>query len=317
MKQKIKYIINKSEIAAGTRGASLGPEAIMVEARKRNSGIFGEFPIVHVEEVNFYLDKPIVHRFAKRAEGLIKVFESVAEIVKTTLKNDEFPLLLSGDHGSAGGTIAGIKAMYPTKKLGVIWIDAHGDLHTPYTTPSGNMHGMPLATVLGEDNLQDKRNDIPAETADLWNRLKNVGFKGAKITPDHLVFVGVRDVEKEEISIMNRLKIKNHKVEEVRRNGADAILKMIDQQLSDCDVIYVSFDVDSMDPYATSHGTGTPVDNGLLVDEAKALLIGLANHPKLVCLEFVEVNPCLDEKTNRMAEVTFGLFEEVVKTLKK
>lgn len=317
MKQNIKYIINKSEITAGTRGASLGPEAVMVEARKKNSGIFGEFPMVHVEEVNYYLDKPIIHRFAKRAEGLIKVFESVAKEVKLSLQNDEFPLLLSGDHGSAGGTIAGIKSMYPTKRLGVIWIDAHGDLHTPYTTPSGNMHGMPLATALNEDNLAEQRNDIPVDTADLWNRLKNVGFEGAKIAPEDLVFVGVRDVEKEEISIMNRLKIKNHKVEEVRRIGVDAILKAIEEQLSACDVIYVSFDVDSMDPYATSHGTGTPVNNGLLVDEAKGLLVGLSNNPKLVCLEFVEVNPCLDEKTNRMAEVTFGLFEEVVKTLKK
>lgn len=317
MKQNIKYIINKSEITAGTRGASLGPEAVMVEARKRNNGIFGEFPTAFVEEVNYYLDKPIVHPFAKRAEGLIKVFESVAKEVKLALSKDEFPLLLSGDHGSAGGTIAGIKSMYPEKRLGVIWIDAHGDLHTPYTTPSGNMHGMPLSTALNEDNLADKRNDVPVETVELWNRLKNVGFEGAKIAPEDLVFVGVRDVEKEEISIMNRLNIKNHQVEEVRQNGVDTILKAIDLQLTNCDVIYVSFDVDSMDPDVTSHGTGTPVDNGLLIEEARDLLVGLSKHPKLVCLEFVEVNPCLDEKTNTMAEVTFSLFEEVVNTLKK
>lgn len=317
MKQKIKYIINKSEITAGTRGASLGPEAMMVEARKNNNGIFGEFPMVQIDEVNFYLDQPIVHPFAKRAEGLVKVFENVACEVQLAFKNDEFPLLLSGDHGSAGGTIAGIKAMYPNKRLGVIWIDAHGDLHTPYTTPSGNMHGMPLATALNEDNLQEKRNDVPESTIEVWNQLKNVGFEGAKILPQDLVFIGVRDTEEEEVSIMNRLNIKNHTVEDVRRNGVNATMQAIDQQLADCDIIYVSFDVDSMDPEVTSHGTGTPVDNGLMVEEARDFLLGLAAHPKLVCMEFVEVNPCLDEKKNKMAEVTFELFEQVVTQLKK
>lgn len=317
MKQNIKYIINKSEIAAGTRGSSLGPEAMMVEARKNNNGIFGEFPTVHIDEVNFYLDQPVIHPFAKRAEGLVKVFESVASEVQLALRNDEFPLLLSGDHGSAGGTIAGIKAMYPTKRLGVIWIDAHGDLHTPYTTPSGNMHGMPLATALNEDNLQEQRNDVPEATVAVWNQLKNIGFEGAKITPEDLVFIGVRDTEEEEVSIMNRLKIKNHTVAEVRQNGVKAILQSINEQLSNCDIIYVSFDVDSMDPKVTSHGTGTPVDNGLMIEEARDFLLGLAANPKLVCIEFVEVNPCLDEKKNKMAEVTFELFEQVVTELKK
>jgi len=316
MKQNITYIINTSEITAGTRGSSLGPGAVMAEARKINSRLFGEFPMKFVHECNYLLDKPIEHPFAKRAEGLIKVFESVAEEVKEVLTVNGFPLLLSGDHGSAGGTIAGIKAAYPNKRLGVIWIDAHGDLHTPFTTPSGNMHGMPLATALHEDNLQEQRNDVPVETLALWTKLKNCSFDGAKISPEDLVFIGVRDVEKEEIALMNRLKIRNFEVEEIRQLGVDKIIASISTKLSSCDIIYVSFDVDSMDPMVTSHGTGTPVENGLMIEEARQFLIALAAHPKLVCMEFVEVNPCLDEKINKMAEVTFGLFQVVVTTLK-
>lgn len=316
MKQNITYIINTSEITAGTRGSSLGPGAVMAEARKINSGLFGEFPMKFVQEFNYLLDKPIEHPFAKRAEGLIKVYESVAKEVKEVLVVNGFPLLLSGDHGSAGGTIAGVKAAYPNKRLGVIWIDAHGDLHTPYTTPSGNMHGMPLSTALNEDNLQEQRNDVPTQTQELWNELKNSAFEGAKILPEDLVFIGVRDVEQEEIALMNRLKIQNFEVEEIRRLGVDEIIASISTKLSNCDIIYVSFDVDSMDPEVTSHGTGTPVDNGLMIEEARKFLVALAKHPKLVCMEFVEVNPCLDEKTNKMAEVTFSLFQDVVSTLK-
>jgi len=315
MTHKIALIINTSEIAAGTRGASLGPGAMMAVARKKGNTLFGDYPISFVKVMNELLDKPSVYPFAQRGEGLVEIFKNVASEVQKLLSENQFPLLIAGDHGSAGGTIAGIKSHFPNKRLGVVWIDAHGDLHTPYTTPSGNMHGMPLATALAEDNIQEKRNDISAEEISIWNSLKGTVDSMAKVIPEDVVFVGVRDVEKEEIALMNRLNIKNYEVEEVRRLGVNAILEGISSKLSSCDFIYVSFDVDSMDPKETSHGTGTPVDNGLNIKEARDLLIGLTKHPKLVCLEFVEVNPCLDEKTNKMAEVAFDLFNEVAKSL--
>src|SRR5690606_6696791 len=109
---------------------------------------------------NYLLDQPVKYPFAKRVEGLSKVFDCVANKVKNVLQNGGFPFVLAGDHGSAGGTIAGVKAAFPTKRLGVVWIDAHGDLHTPYTAPSRNMHGMPLATALGVDNLEEKVIDV-------------------------------------------------------------------------------------------------------------------------------------------------------------
>jgi arginase len=317
MKGEIKLLINKSEITAGTRGASLGPEAIMTAARKVNSNYFGNYPIDYVDEFNYLLDNEIKYPVAKRVVGLIKVFESVSGKVNEILKNGQFPLVIAADHGSAGGTIAGIKAAYPTKRLGVIWIDAHGDLHTPYTTPSGNMHGMPLSTALGVDNKEEQVNDLIPEVVEMWEQLKNTGVKGAKIQPEDLVFIGVRDTEAQEDALIERLNITNHRVEDVRRKGTKTIIEETLKQLKACDIIYISFDVDAMDPELTSHGTGTPVENGLSPMEAEDFLKAFAQEEKTVCIEYVEVNPCLDEKINKMAEVTFNLLEKMTKELEK
>lgn len=313
----IQLIINSSEITAGTRGASLGPDAVITAARNKGSQFFFDYFPIRIENENHLLDTQIKYPFAKRIEGLVRVFDRVSKMVKLTLDNNKFPLLLASDHGSAGGTIAGIKAAYPNKRLGVIWIDAHGDLHTPYTTPSGNMHGMPLATALGEDNLECKSNEPNEGIVTHWNALKNMAVDGPKIKPEDLVFIAVRDTEEQEDAIMERYGITNHTVEDVRREGVQEIIRKSLGQLSDCDMIYVSFDVDSMDPELTSYGTGTPVANGLSPEEARAFLCAFGQEEKLVCMEFVEVNPCLDNKKNRMAEITFDLLEDAANSIKK
>ena len=203
---------------------------------------------------------------------------------------------------------------FPDKRLGVVWIDAHADLHTPFTTPSGNVHGMPLATALAEDNLACQRNTPNAEALEAWEKLKSMG--GAKLSVEDLVFVAVRDTEEQEDALMARQNMTNHTVEAVRNTGADAIVVKILDQLSDCDMIYVSFDVDSMDCDLVSHGTGTPVKNGLTPEEASLLMIGLLRDPRVCCAEIVEINPCLDEKTNTMAETAFEIFEQSLEALK-
>lgn len=312
MKKDIHFIINKSELTAGTRGASLGPEALFVAARAVNNRFFNDFNVEELPNYNYLLDQPVEHAFAKRVGGLIQVYSDVSSIVSEKLAKQQFPFLLSGDHGSAGGTIAGIKKAYPTKRLGVIWVDAHGDLHTPYTTPSGNMHGMPLATVLNEDNLACQINDVPVATVDAWNRLKNTGFEGVKIQPEDLIFIAVRDTEAQEDALIERLQIKNYTVVEVEKEGAIQIAQKALEDLKDCDIIYVSFDVDSMDPIHTSFGTGTPVANGLHPNQAKDILNTFCASSKLVCMEFVEINPCLDDKMNRMAEISFSILESIV-----
>ncbi len=315
MSKDITLLINRSEITAGTRGASLGPDAIMTAARKNKNLVFGNYSIEEIKDVNYLLDRSTEHKFAKRIDGLLSVYNSLNEKVSSLLSNNKFPLILAADHGSAGGTIAGIKSAYPEKRLGIVWVDAHADIHTPYTTPSGNMHGMPLATVLNEDNLPCKLNDLSEETIQYWEKLKQVGGIAPKANAEDIVYIAVRDTEDQENKIMDRLQIKNYPVAELRTKGVSTIIEEIEKKLSDCDIIYVSFDVDSMDPEMTSHGTGTPVKNGLSPEEANEILMLLAKNQKTVCIEFVEVNPCLDEKVNKMAEVTMTLVESVLNTL--
>lgn len=315
MEKEITFIINRSEITAGTRGASLGPDAIMTAARTKKNYFFGGFKIHEIPNFNYLLDQPVKHAFAKRIEGELKVYQLISDEVSSELKKDHFPIVLAGDHGSAGGTIAGIKNAFPEKRLGVVWIDAHGDLHTPFTTPSGNIHGMPLAVALNDDNIPCAINDVPKDTIEEWENLKNIGIKGAKILPEDLVFIGVRDTEHQEEELIKRLKIKNFTVAEVFEKGAPKISETVLHYLDKCEIIYISFDVDSMDPKATSYGTGTPVKNGLVPKQARELLNGIGQSPKVVCIEFVEVNPTLDEKLNRMGEITFELIESLVKTL--
>lgn len=315
--KELQLIINSSEITAGTRGASLGPDAVMTAARKKENFFFRDYPMMRIENENQLLDTEVKFPSAKRIEGLVEVFSRISKAVELTLENGKFPYVLASDHGSAGGTMAGIKAAYPTKRLGVIWIDAHGDLHTPYTTPTGNMHGMPLATALGEDNAQCTLNEPLPDVVDYWEKLKNTGIKGPKLKPEDLVFIGVRDTETPEDEIIERYGITNHTVEMVRELGVAEIIKKSLEQLADCDMIYVSFDVDSMDPDLTSYGTGTPVKNGITPEEAREFLCAFGEEEKLVCMEFVEVNPCLDNKQNRMAEITFDLFEAAANSIKK
>ena len=316
MGNPIVLIINESEISAGTRGASLGPGAMRVVDQQRQNFIFGKYPNIYVKDQNDLLDQPTDLMWGKRANGLAKVYEEVAKVVKSARKkNNQFLIVLAADHGSAGGTIAGLKMANPSKRLGVLWVDAHGDLHTPYTTPSGNMHGMPLATALNEDNLQEKANDVKDETAQYWNQMKNVGGIKPKIEAEDLAFIGLRDLEKQEIALMERRGLKNISVAELRNEGVKSILARLEEKFKNCDEIYLSFDVDSMDPELVSHGTGTPVPNGISPEEAREILVYFAKHPKVKCIEIVEVNPCLDEKINKMAETAYELMLSIIDTV--
>ena len=310
MGKKIQFILNPSELGAGTRGASLGPDAVITAARAKNSDLFDNHKIRIIPNENQLLNKRNETSFAKNIVGIIQVFASVEKEINDTLSNGDFPIIIAGDHSSAGATISSVSSFYSDKKVGVLWIDAHADLHTPYTTPSGNIHGMPLATALGIDNLECKRNEVDELTANKWNKLKSGSLKS-----QNLVFIAVRDTEKEEDYLINQLKIKNYRVEEVRALGIQNLISELKEKFQEIDVLYVSFDVDSMDPLLTSNGTGTPVPNGLSPDEAKEILVAVCKMHKLVALEIVEVNPCLDEKKNKMAETALDILESITETL--
>lgn len=315
MSTKIQIIFNPSELGAGTFGASLGPSAIQTAARKSKNDFFGKYTIQEIEHKNYLLDRPTSFQYAKRIDGIKEVGSDLSKMVASTLNNDTFPLIVSGDHSSGAFTIAGIRKAFPNKRLGVIWIDAHGDLHSPFTTPSGNMHGMPLAIALGEDNLYMQKNDLDEETKNHWQEIQNLAGVFPMVHSKNLIFVGVRDTEKEEDFLIEKHNIRNITVEEVRKNGVEQALTEINHSLKDCDILYVSFDVDSMDPDETSYGTGTPVKNGFTIQEANELLVGLAKDTRISCIELVEVNPCLDDKVNKMAEIAFAFIESIAQTI--
>jgi arginase len=311
--KEIKIIEVKSEIGAGTRGASLGVEAIKIASLDMKSDFFKQHDSVEVENVNELLFDGAEHAYAKFIDGVLIMEERVCLEVYEQLFDDFFPLMLAGDHSTAYGTIAGIKKAFPKKRLGVIWIDAHADIHTPYTTPSGNMHGMPLAMATGIDNLECKVNDPKGETIDYWEEIKNVGFGGPKIYPEDIVYIAVRDFEKPENYLMNKYNINFIETEDVKKAGPVSIAQKTLQMLDHCDLIYVSFDVDSIDS-RVSTGTGTPVPNGLTVEEAKALNVALCKDPKVCAWEIVEVNPTLDTE-NRMAESAFEILEATAQAI--
>ncbi|MDB0063040.1 arginase [Crocinitomicaceae bacterium] len=316
MAKNLKILFNTSEITAGTRGASMGPTAVVVAARDLNDTFFSENIPLELPNENQLLDVPTKFQWAKRIDGLEKVFGHVMTGMSQVFNENKFPFLLSADHGSAAATIAGIKTQYPNKRLGVVWIDAHGDLHTPFTTPSGNMHGMPLAIALNDDNEACKKNDIGEEAGAIWEKLKNKGGVGAKFSSEDLFFIAVRDTEQQEEALMARYNIKNYTVAELRERNWETISTEFQTWIDKLDILYISFDVDSMDPDITSYGTGTPVKNGITPDEAREMLNFFANQEKLCCMEFVEVNPCLDDK-NTMAEITFDLMKSTVQQIKK
>ena len=313
MIKNVKFIEVKSEIGAGTRGASLGVDAIKIAALDYGSNLFNKHSSIEIKTENQMLFGSPGSPYAKRLKGIVDIYERVSNEVSNVLKSKAFPIVLAGDHSTSGGTISGIKQAFPKQRLGVIWIDAHADLHSPYTTPTGNVHGMPLAAALGEDNTQNRINKPDKDTVELWNKLKKTGGPAPKITYKDVVFISLRDVEPEESYLLKKHKVKIFTSNEVKRNGVEKIARDTLAHLSHCSLIYVSFDVDSMDS-SISKGTGTPVRNGITEKEAGSLCVRLIQNEKVCCFEVAEVNPTMD-KENLMAENTFEILQRVVSQL--
>jgi arginase len=311
--KNIKLIEVPSEIGAGTRGASLGIEAIKIAALDFMSSFFVHFPSEKIPHENKLLYEPIESPYAKRIKGVITILEKTAKAVTDSIKNNFFPVVLSGDHSIAAGTIAGIKSAKPKSKLGVLWIDAHADLHTPYTTPSGNLHGMSLAISLNEDNKESAVHDLDDETIKLWNQVKNLGKTAPKILAEDVMYVSLRDYEREEKHLIDKYGIKVVTTKELRSKGVEHIVKQVHRYMQDCTDIYVSVDMDSIDS-SISKGAGTPVANGLRERELEDLVSKLMQNPKVCCLEITEVNPTLDRE-NLMAEIAFSILQRSVNVL--
>ena len=315
MKKTIKIIKNRSDIGAGTRGSDMGIDAIEIAAIVQENNFFNCFDFEDVATENESIYNKVTNSFGKRIKSVYEQCTRLSDAVKRNIQEDKFPIVLSGDHSSALGTISGIKAANPTQRLGVIWIDAHADIHSPYTSPSGNIHGMPLAAALAEDNMACKINTISSETEKYWEAMKNIGCEGAKVLADDVVYFGVRDTEAPEDQQIEELEIKNYMVHEVRYRGLTVCVNEALERLSHCDQIYITFDVDSMDCDLISYGTGTPVAKGFDQYEIIEIINQITASEKVAAIEFVEVNPLLDFKGNKMAETAFQVLDAVTKSL--
>jgi arginase len=315
--EPITIINNPSEAGAGTRGASLGFAAMQVAGWKKGSDLLNRYPLINIADNNYELYEPDRNPFGHRIAAICEVFARTAETLADLFNQKRFPIVIGGDHSVAAGTVSGIKKAYPDKRIGVIWIDAHADIHTPYTTPSGNLHGMPLGILLGIDNAHHRRNTPVQETIDEWNKIKNIWGIQPKVLPQDVLFFGVRDTEMQEDAAITEMEIRNYSVDEVRSRGIGEVISDAEKRLSNCDLVYISFDVDSMDPEDVSNGTGTPVAHGFSPREAQLLMETMIDRFPVCCVEFVEINPTLDDKGNKMAETAFDLLEQVVGKVEK
>lgn len=302
-----------SELGAGTRGASLAFGALLAASHKSKNRLFHNYPVHHIKDENARLFDETSTLHARHLEGINIEYDRIVSALKNAYAQKEFPVIISGSHASAAGSIKGIKAAHPDKRLGVIWIDAHADLHSPYTTPSGNVHGMPLGIALHEDNLEMAINQPSKETLEQW---KIACGEHPHVKASDLVFFGVRDTEIPEDELILNRGIRNYTVEEFRRRGTKTCAQEALEYLSACDIIYISFDVDSMDS-AVSSGTGTPVINGFSPVECEKMILYLLEDPRIACFELVEINPTLDTKGNMMAETALKILNSVVKKITK
>ena len=288
---KISIIGVSSDLGASTGGASLGPAAIryanVLERLKKigyqvkdQGDILAQKPISPV-------DKSSKLKFL---DEITRVNTELCDKVSAVMNEGEFPLVLGGDHSIAIGTIAGV--LQQKKDIGVIWFDAHGDINTEETSPSGNIHGMPVAVSLGLGH----------------EKLVSIGGKDSKIDLDKFVYVGCRDLDKGERKVLRDLGANVFTMHEIDRDG---ILSVMNQAIEIAgrgkDGIHVSFDMDSIDPIYVK-GTGTKVPKGLSYREANFALELIAKTEKLISAEFVEVNPLLDNnnETAKLAVILMG-----------
>jgi arginase len=283
------------DLGAGRRGVDMGPSAIRIAGLHERLAALGhrvvdegDLVIRNIEEMR------IGHPRARYLAEITQANRALAARVERVLQRGHFPLVLGGDHSIAVGTISGVAAHGRRlgKKLGVLWVDAHSDINTPSTSPSGNVHGMPLAALLG-------LGPVP---------LRSIAGRFRKVDPDQVALVGIRSVDDGERNHLQRLGVHVYTMADIDRQGIHAVME---RALADVTrgtgLVHVSFDLDAVDPSITP-GVGTPVKGGLDYREAHLVMESLAAARVLTSLEIVEVNPILDDR-NRSAEFAVELVQ--------
>ncbi len=306
---------NKSEFGAGTRGSSLGIDALKFAAFDAGYETYFNIKKVKIEGQINKLTKKFRFKYAKRIDEIINTYKKVDKSLSKFLDKNHFPIFFSGDHSYSPSYINSLRKIHNYKNIGIVWIDAHTDLHSPYTTPSGNMHGMSLAIAIGDDNKEFQRNALDQPAIEKWNSLKKL-IKKNLINPKNIVFIGTRDKEPEEEAILKKYKITEISVKDIRKDF-DKSMKLIESKLVDLDAVFVSFDVDCLDPEKVSPGTGTPVKNGFKLSEASKIVAKLAKLKNICGFEMVEINPLLDNNKNSMATAALNILQNFINNYQK
>ncbi len=309
--QGISIITSEWELGAGKIGTAAGPQVILNAIKSNDRELLNNTPISSMawssapHQQTDYSGESHHHNARpnlKNGAALLSHQTAFAAEVSQHIKANNKCLLLTADHSNGIGGASGLCKEVEAAKVGVIWIDAHYDLHSPYTTPSGNSHGMAVNALIDDNNTENAEQGISPEEATLWESIKSIKGTGNALPTQNLVFIGVRDYEPAEASLVLKHQICSIQPEEVATKGISAVVQKAMAHLSHCEYLYVSFDVDSMDP-SVSHATGTPVEGGLSLDQAKVLLNSLLQDERVRCLEITEFNPSLPEPEAMLAAI--------------
>ena len=279
--KKISIIGVPMDLGQLRRGVDMGPSAIRyagiserLEALQYEVEDCGDIEInkkhsVHSENTNL-----------KNLKAVAEASNNLAEKVDSVIQSGSFPLVLGGDHSIAIGTLAGVAKHY--NNLGVIWYDAHGDLNTAETSPTGNIHGMPLAVSIGLGH----------------DELTGIYGESPKVKPENIIIIGARDLDEGEKALIKEKGIKVYTMHEVDRLGMTQVIEEAIEYLREkTDGVHLSLDLDGLDPN-DAPGVGTPVIGGISYRESHLAMEMLAESGLITSAEFVEVNPILDEKNN-------------------
>lgn len=272
------------------RGVDMGPSAMRYAGAIQRLEALGHEVVdegdIRVEQIK---TAPETNTKLRNLPEVLEISNKLADKVSEVIAKDRFPLVLGGDHSIAIGTLAGLAKNY--ENLGVIWYDAHADMNTEDTSPSGNIHGMPLAVSMGLGNSD----------------LVNVHGYAPKVKPENIVIIGARSVDPGERELIKEKGIKVFSMHEIDKLGMTEVMNQVMWYLRDREVdgVHLSLDLDGLDPLYTP-GVGTPVPGGINYRESHLAMEMLASSNLLTSAEFVEVNPILDEK-NKTADVAVGL----------
>jgi arginase len=274
------------DLGQNRRGVDMGPSAVRYAGLQARLDQLGHDVF---DEGNVSVPNPeeeAAEGKARRLRSVAQACQNIYTIACTCISRKETAVFLGGDHSISIGTVA---ASSQAGTTGLIWVDAHGDFNTPETSPSGNIHGMPVAVLVGDGE----------------DELVNVGYPGAKVEPANIVQIGIRDVDAEEGRRLARSGIKVFTMRHVDELGMAAVARQALDHLHDVDRIHVSLDMDGLDP-SEAPGVGTPVPGGLTYREAHLLMEILGDSGKVGSLDVVEINPILDQK-NKTAELAIEL----------